>query len=64
MLECSYEQREPQMIKMGQAKLSTTTRGTFFLTYKTSGSDLVGERSFLTIQAAVEFCRARSIKLV
>lgn len=33
------------MIKMGQAKLSTTTRGTFFLTYKSFGSDLVGERS-------------------
>lgn len=52
------------MIKMGQAKLSTTSRGTFFLTYKTFGSDLVGERSFVTEQAAVEFCRDRSIELV
>lgn len=52
------------MIKIGQAKLSTTSRGNFFLTFKSFGSDLVGERCFMTEQDAREFCRARSIKLV
>jgi len=53
-----------QMIKIGQAKLSRTASGAIWMTYKNFGSDLVGERCFATLQAAVEFCRSRMITII
>ena len=52
------------MIKIGQAKLSRTASGAIWMTYKNFGSDLVGERCFATLQAAVEFCRSRMITII
>lgn len=53
----------PAALTLGTAKI-TLERGTFVLRYMSHGNFSIGERTYSTRAAAVEFCRDRDLRIV